>query len=239
MEMNYKDSIKIFYSNEIRSGRDSLFLDDSDFSFSCHFYDEPGHYRWPNFVSFGPDRLKLLTRDRNPDKILSEKEGFCGFCYSNEHARERINFFKKLSNYKQVDSGGPLLNNLGGWTVPRGWDHLEEWISKYKFYIAFENRSYPGYVTEKIYHAFIGEAIPIYWGNPRIAEDFNPKSFINVHNFGSFEKVIDRIREIDQNDDIYKEMIAQPPFRENIVPYPWTEEGVRKALQEVLAIFEA
>ena len=40
-------------------------------------------------------------------------------------------------------------------------------ISNHKFNIAFENSSYPGYVTEKITDAFIANTIPIYWGDKK------------------------------------------------------------------------
>ena len=38
-----------------------------------------------------------------------------------------------------------------------------------------------GYTTEKIFEPMIAQSIPIYWGNPRIGEDFNEKSFINCN----------------------------------------------------------
>ncbi|WP_416171499.1 glycosyltransferase family 10 domain-containing protein [Algoriphagus boritolerans] len=74
---------------------------------------------------------------------------FCCFLASNERAKERIEFFKKLSQYKQVDSGGIVHNNLGF----RVSDKMK-FIKDYKFIVAFENSSYPGYITEKIWHPF-------------------------------------------------------------------------------------
>lgn len=37
-------------------------------------------------------------------------------------------------------------------------------MRRYKFTIAFENQSYPGYVTEKIADALMAGTVPIYWG---------------------------------------------------------------------------
>ena len=37
--------------------------------------------------------------------------------------------------------------------------------------IAFENSSFPGYTTEKIFEPMLEGSIPIYWGNPRVDED--------------------------------------------------------------------
>ena len=43
-------------------------------------------------------------------------------------------------------------------------DHLS-FLRKCKFYICLENTSAPGYVTEKLFDAFLTGSIPIYWGS--------------------------------------------------------------------------
>ena len=67
-------------------------------------------------------------------------------------------------------------------------------------------------------HAFISNTIPIYWGNPEIHKDFNPKSFINSHAYNSFEEFVERIKEIDQNDELYYSILDEPPFLNNEIP---------------------
>ena len=64
--------------------------------------------------------------------------------------------------------------------------------------------------------AFHANTVPIYWGNPLIGNDFNPKAFINCHDFDSFEAVVDRVREIDSNEDLYLSYLNEPAF---IQPY--------------------
>jgi hypothetical protein len=34
----------------------------------------------------------------------------------------------------------------------------------YTFTLTFENTDYPGYVTEKLFHALSAGSIPLYWG---------------------------------------------------------------------------
>src|SRR5262249_19232982 len=75
---------------------------------------------------------------------------------------------------------------------------------------AFENESHPGYTTEKIYEAMLVNTLPIYWGDPRVAVDFNPRSFLNYHDFGSLEALIERVIEVDRNDELYCEYLSQP-----------------------------
>jgi hypothetical protein len=49
-----------------------------------------------------------------------------------------------------------------------------------------ENSVKPGYLTEKIGHAFASGSVPIYWGDTETVNDFfNPASFLNVSDFAS------------------------------------------------------
>ena len=87
-----------------------------------------------------------------------------------------------------------------------------QYIKRYKFTIAFENQTSPGYVTEKILHAFLVKSIPIYWGDPDVTEYFNPESFINCHAFHNFDEVIQYIKEVDSNERLYYKHLFSPPF---------------------------
>lgn len=134
---------------------------------------------------------------------LQKKSRFCGFVYSNQFADDaRSKIFNLLSSYKEVSSGGKFLNNVGG-PVP---DKIE-FLKNCKFSIAFENTVYPGYTTEKIVDSFVSNTIPIYYGNNDVALDFNEKSFINCNNYSSLEDVVERVKEIDNNDELYLKII--------------------------------
>ena len=149
----------------------------------------------------------MLTRED-----LKRKSGFCNFVYSNCFAQDmRTLIFEELNKYKQVDSGGRYLNNIGGFVADK---HVFQ--KKYKFSIAFENTSYDGYVTEKIMEAFAAETIPIYYGDPQIAKDFNPKSFVNVHDYNSLDDVVKRVEAIDQDDSIYLSIINEPVINKDL-----------------------
>jgi len=95
-----------------------------------------------------------------------------------------------------VDSGGRLLNNLGG-PVP---DKLA-FIRKYRFTLAMEKKSQEGYTTEKIYEPRLMQSIPVYWGNTRIREEFNPANFINVADFGSMREAAAYIVALDNDPE--------------------------------------
>jgi hypothetical protein len=207
-----QNCVKIYLALEV-------FLPDfrwCDYAFTCHYLDDPRHLR-PPFYVFGRDPKKLLNQGEDVEKIMASKTEFCSFVVSNakkKKTQKRIEFFHRLSKYKKVDSAGAALNNIGR-QLPHGAIHKVEFIRPYKFNIAFENGSAPGYTTEKIVDAMEARCIPIYWGNPRIAEEFNPKSFLNYFDFPSEEALIEKIIELDRDDAKYVEYLRQPYFHNN------------------------
>lgn len=216
--------IKIFHTGEnIRPN----FLE-CDFAFSFDFTPEPKNYRFPLYAWYNEHEKLLRNRVEGFD-IRNKK--FCNFVYSNNKALERIDFFNKLSKYKKIDSGGKFLNNIGFQV-----QNKSEFISNYKFTICFENESSPGYTSEKIYDAMLANSIPIYWGNPLIHTEFNPKSFINVHDFSSFDEVIKRVMELDSNDDFYFEMLNEPFFHNNEIPNGLKKENIYKQFEYIFGL---
>jgi hypothetical protein len=115
-----------------------------------------------------------------------------------------------LSKYKKVHSGGKILNNVGGPVKNK-----IQFISEFKFTFAFENSSFPGYVTEKVYEPMFVNSIPIYWGSPLVHLDFNTKSFVNHHDYKNDEEVIDRIIELDSDKYKMADLLNETWFTNN------------------------
>lgn len=193
--------LRIFFSGEnLRS--DFYFI---DYSISFDFLNNDNHLRFPLYYLY----IKESHLRYGTEEVLKNKNGFCSFVVSNPHCTIRNNFFHKLSKYKKVDSGGKVFNNTGSLVKNK-----YEFLKNYKFNIAFENSSYPGYTSEKIYDAFASSAIPIYWGNKLIKEDFESGSFVNYYDFKSENELIDFIIFLDENDDKYIEMYKKFDFDE-------------------------
>jgi len=173
-------------------------------------------YLWlPLLKNAGP-AYQALTAPRPPvEEIVRQKTDFCAYVMSNttKSADERTRIFDLLSQYKPVNSGGRWRNNVGG----RVADKLA-FQAKHKFVIAFENCSYPGYLTEKFAQAAQAQAVPIYWGDPTIGELLNPKAFINCHDFATLEEAVEQIKKIDQDDALYRQMLAEPWFCDGVEP---------------------
>lgn len=197
------DCIKIFYTGENQSPDFNL----CDYAIGFDHIDFGDRYfRFPNYLLYG-DSFKLLCK-RNILTDLSSKTDFCSFVVSNNNSSpERDLFFDKLSEYKEVSSGGRHRNNVGGPVS----DKLE-FQKKHKFAIAFENCSQPGYSTEKILEAFASHSIPIYWGDPLIDRTFNENAFINCHSFSSWNEVVERVKELDCDEDACLKVLNAPVF---------------------------
>ena len=201
------DCIRIFYTGE--NLRPDFNICDYAIGFD-YIEFEDRYLRFPQFMLHEYDKDLESVINKQSQQVVSKDKKFCNFIYSNSATScPRGEFFEQLCKYKKVDSGGKYLNNID-YVV----DDKFEWQTNYKFTIAFENSSTNGYVTEKIFQAFSAGTIPIYWGNPRIAEDFNEKAFINCHAYNSFDEVIEKVRELDQNEEAYLEMLNQPVFNQ-------------------------
>ncbi len=197
-----------------------------DYVLDSDFYNgNPHHKRWPIWALWN---VKKLTEPKEAAKFADKKK-FCCMVVSNAKAKERIDFFHKLSKYKKIDSGGKFLNNVGGHVADK-----MEFIKDYKFVISFENSSYPGYTTEKIIEPMLSNTIPVYWGNPVVGKDFNTKSFVNVGDFDSFQHAIDHIIELDNDDKKFIAMAKETWFNNNTVPFEFSENSLAEFMDFII-----
>jgi len=200
--------IRIFYTGEnIRPN-----FVEYDYAFSFDYLNNPDNYRLPLYALYSDPRKLIKPEDFNVDAIMKEKTKFCSFVVSNPNGKIRNEFFFKLSQYKKVDSAGRLFNNVGGPVKDK-----YAFMKMYKFNIAFENSSHEGYSTEKIVEPMLSNSIPIYWGNRLVDRDFNPKSFINYYDYRDFDVLIERIIQIDNDDNLWGDYLRQPFYYNNEV----------------------
>ncbi len=180
--------------------------------FGDRFFRAP-IYLWQQYYEdyalLHENRFKLAGKNADYDNTKSAAaRKFCCVVASNNLFADpyRENFFNALSEYKRVDSGGRAYNNIG---KPDGVEDKRAFLKDYKFNIAFENSSYPGYCTEKLMQAFSGGTVPIYWGDPTAVAQFNEKAFINCCGL-TMEEAIAKVKEVDNNDELYLKMLSEP-----------------------------
>jgi hypothetical protein len=191
-----------------------------EWAFGVPREEDVKHPNYKRIQWHGVDPQLLIKPPGNdPEKILASKTKFCNFLYSHR-VPYREAFFTQLSRYKKVDAPGRSMNNMPGidslYTGDR-WEIKRQFLSPYKFTIAFENDIFPGYQTEKLYDAMLAGSIPIYCGDPFIGEIFNTKSFINAGEYISQKnlQLIKKISKMGQMDfeDIRPAFLKGPAKR--------------------------
>jgi len=205
--LKYKNCIKLLWE----SGMNENGYGDYDYAAGFPYL------QGENFEYFNmriPKSLYEMER-RYDNNSLNRK--FCSYFYLNQNwgegAKLRNVFIRELSNkYKKVDCI---------WANYYAWDRGESIVThnKYKFKIAFENHSIPGYATETLWNTYRSGAIPIYWGAPDICSRIgvNPDSFIDCTKFGmDVAAMIKEVERIDHDDELYMYMLNQSPFVQNI-----------------------
>ena len=175
----------------------------SDLSFGDRYLRLPLWAMCRDDIARAREKETLLTRDQALDRP------FCATVISNsaqtDGVREKL--FHALSAYKPVASDGRWRNSVGG-PVP---DKIQ-FQKGYKFCLCAENTYAPGYTTEKLLEAFASGCVPIYYGDPLAVRDFNPKAFINAHDYPDTAGLVARVKEVDSDDDLYWQMLQEPAF---------------------------
>ncbi len=245
--------------------------EECDWAFSFDYDTHPRHYRLPNFAMLWNGESLVKT----PERVagwMQTKTRFCNFVYY-KPVRFREVFFQRLSRFKVVDAPGRSMRNMppiGGHGDPKKsryapdrWQAKVDFLQPYRFTIAFENQSYPGYTTEKLVHAMHSGSIPIYWGNPLIHLEFNSRSFVNYHEYEAeikaklpvalqrrpqlknlverwyvqprtMAKVIERVRAIENDSELYAQVMAEPWFHDNKLPPVFDRQQLEAHLAEIV-----
>ena len=194
--LKYGDCIKIVKTSE------NIVPDFNSFDYAIGF----------DFLSFGDRYLRVpcyafnnanmgLYSRRQPDDGALLNRGFCSFVVSNpvgDPIRER--FFRRLSEYKKVDSGGRWMNNVGGPVNDK-----IAFLRAHKFNIAFENSSSPGYTTEKLVEALAADTVPVYYGDPFVTADFRGECMVRLESEDDIERAVEEIVRLDNDDAAYLE----------------------------------
>lgn len=242
-------------------------MQECDWAFGVLHDEYVGHPRYMRFARWGDD-AHLVQRARDWEAVLRAKIRFCAFLFSRP-TPYREAFFDALARYKPIDAPGRSRNNMPSIDPMPGqidWDAKRDFLRHYKFVVAFENSSAPGYNTEKLTHAIEADTLPIYWGDPQIGRSFNTARFINAHDFlppprphlprppyyphaidaspvlslsarsvrklngaigqleqqvwamRGFGRLIERVIEIDRDDDLYLQHLQQPFLIGNALP---------------------
>ena len=207
--------IKIFYTGENERPN----FEDCTYSLTFDFEDYEGRnirlplwfiqLDWYNKKGYtNPEFVLPLDKIYQNTHIDTPKTKFCVLVNNNLFSN-RLACIEALKPYKAVDCFG---KPFGNWFY--GESKKYEIFSHYKFSICFENSLAPtgGYYTEKLIHAKCSGTLPLYYADANISQDFNTKSFLNLNNYASMKDFAEHVIAIDQNDELYQQIIKEPLF---------------------------
>ena len=120
-----------------------------------------------------------------------------------------------ILSHLPVVNFGQFMNNVGG-IIPFQYNSKEfsNLLKQFQFVIAFENAVDDTYITEKIFHAFLSDTIPIYFGSNNITDYINKERILIIEkaDMESVVKVINQIIYLLNNKEEYDKKIRQPIF---------------------------
>ena len=165
--------------------------------------------RW--FYGYGKDEFKSL------DQMLAEKpliktQTISTVCSSKQQKhtlhKKRYEFTQRLKVVM------PELEVYGHGV--RSMNNKAEAIDPYRYHIAIENHSCDHHWTEKVSDAFLGWALPIYYGCTNLKDYFPEESFIEI-DIHDFDRSLAMVQDAIKNSEYEKRFEAIARSRELVL----------------------
>jgi len=222
--------------------------------------DHPRYLKFPTYVLdtwvlYDESRIfdepfSWLTRNKDVNAMYAQYKKFCSVVQASDNA-DRGRLFDLLQQYKPIKSSGPWRPTVAEHEKPIKYPYLRreyygridgltyrskiEFFKECKFNIAFQYTNTPKLTQEKIIHAFAANTIPLFYGNKNITDDFNPESFVNCHDFKSFEDVVEYVKQIDTDEKLCKKKLAEPYFYNNTLPIYYNSDRIIEFFDRIIA----
>jgi alpha(1,3/1,4) fucosyltransferase len=205
-------------------------LDKFDFVLGFEDNVEKNRYKIPYYFVVGKlydeSQIDYQTISKNLVENIYKKNKNISLISRNPH-KLRLSLINKFKNKDVVvDCPGKVGNNMPSIddipfvsiTHRNKHNNLKiNFLSDYFFNICPENSWYPGYTTEKLYHAMISGCIPIYWGCDKLDDGFYNKEkvfFINK-DLSNLDSTVDDTVKLLNNPNELLHYVGMNPFGEN------------------------
>lgn len=136
-------------------------------------------------------------------------------CHKGTGTTNRMQVVMELQKIFRVDSLGACMKTKNravevlrmGSTAQETLVLKQQAISKYLFYLAFENSKEPGYVTEKFMDGLVAGTVPVYMGDSATCKKLlpHPKAAIFVDDFNSTSQLGEYLQYLSRNETAYEE----------------------------------
>ena len=182
--------------------------------------------------------LDLFKRGKDyPDRKVYEINNFCkskiidfskrksGIVYignNSEPFRESI--------LQEIQNNEIMITRYGSQSKPI--EDKINLISQYKGTLAMENSIYPGYITEKGMHSFLGGAKTIYWGSQDNSPFKDHPLFVNISPNQTYDSILDKVLDITKENK--KTLIPALLKKEKVLNF---KHEIIKQIQKSLSQF--
>jgi len=227
--------LKIFYTPEDTlnpngrgAGYDHHYLKFADLAMGFKHIDHEKYIRFPlwlTYINMTPHNIGINSLDIDFNNIpYKNNKGFCAIVSNHDSNNTRTNICHHISKYKTLEVSGDIFKygkypeiKMHRNSVSGGQHNKHNFIKNYKFNICSESSITNGYISEKIFECIIAGCIPIYMTNndTPIENTIINNDFIIKYNNDNITSVVDKIVEIDTNDEKYKEHLKINPFKPN------------------------
>ena len=129
----------------------------------------------------------VYTRDQ-----LANRD-FCITIFNNPEGT-RLEMLRRLNMFKPVVGFGRPFDNW--FPTSATYQAKLAKMGSFLFNLCPENSYYPGYYTEKCFHAKVAGCIPIYMADKYVVRDFRPASFLNINDYMNLADCCDVVSEL-------------------------------------------
>lgn len=138
----------------------------------------------------------------------TKTKGIAMFFTKCRKSKSRTDFIRELMEHVHIDSYGVCFHNTD-MPVSRqelDWQGIKGNISKqYRFLIAVEGDDLPYFITEKLWHSYLAQAIPIYRGTTEVFGQVpGSNTFLFAYNFTSVKALAEYIKRIESDRELYE-----------------------------------
>lgn len=161
------------------------------------------YYPFYNMKNKTKNIITYLENQYNTNKKI-EKNVFCSLISRHDREGQRIILLNETQKYGAVLCPGKFNNNCERILI--GNTAKIDFIKNTKYNICPENSEFEGYHTEKIFEAFEGGTIPIYWAITEPEQNIlNKNKYCFIQNINDKAEVEKKIKDVIKHPDKYLE----------------------------------
>ncbi|MBQ7630413.1 MAG: DUF1919 domain-containing protein [Selenomonadaceae bacterium] len=233
---------KIFFTGEEvfnwtwYEGYEDYCLNDVDLALGFEHFKNENYLRFPLWLMYIFESKLDIDLIKNKIAKINAAHSTCKYeCVlinSHDTMNTRTPIYNELKNILQIKCAGKWNNNTDELKTVYGNDK-RKYVHEFRFNICPENVNRFGYVTEKIFDAFLSGSIPIYYGSDNNPEEgiINKDAVLFWNPDSDNDALIKEVIRLNTDENYYEKFMRQEKLHsKNAVEYVYStfEELIRR-----------